>query len=1030
MAQITTGLTKNAAGQEGVSAHYKFSYDDSFAKSPSNPTGSEPARTNAVIAACETDYNLMSGWFGGGVSVTGLSVQVATQAGNTCGPGGTAGSNGACWNGGSSSSTVQLIAQGLSYSNNPAYLRYLLISEVTELFMLAQNIGWFQGGNEGSKGESLSRFLGSQFLAQNGFLGLGIDANFAVANLWLNSPRLDFVNNDPDDNGYDATNGCTTLFIYYLFHQLGFTINQIVAAGASTLAGVYKNLTGDAGDPFPFFKRLLDLQFPSQSNSALPGPNFDDPWPIGILSFVADKNSFGKDEVNDAIGSASNGQFPNAFWLSLEGFNQQVMGGATPTLSGPATGLTGITLLVDPLGAEYERKNDLLAPQRIRFPYDVKFLASSLNLFPAKGNPPIEKLLNGAITVLGTNFNAATELEFVAGADPSFSNVDNDQGNVFYLSQDLRVFTATPSVNNTPVSGAPAFGTDDFNGAYAYIQSLLTHLNQNYSDPGGTDPFKPASNVIPAQAGAYTGDSSVTPSTNSHANYNFVVARVRMSGPQGVAGEAANTRVFFRMWSTQTADTDFQPGTYPSHKDGAGLPDWPQAASDSHTFPFFATSNAPNLSDPNNPEYGTNGVNNRTIQNKSGDHVWAYYGCFLNVYDDSNVINGQKVQTLLNGTHHCLVAEIAYDGAPIVNANGVTENPENCDKLAQRNLQVTKSNNPGSPETRIIPQTFDLRPSLPPILGQDTLLQYPDELMIDWGNTPAGSKASIYWPQVSALQVLQLASRLYASHLLTATDANTIQCEVTKSTSYVPIPSGAGQNFAGLLTIELPPNVMKGQEFNVVVRRITTRRFREEPPIQLGFRPKPTPSKRQQDKAVNSNRTINWRYVVGTFQVKIPVSTAQAILPAEENTLAIFKWRLQAMSPKNRWYPVLERYISYIAARVDGLGGDSTAIKPSLQGVPAKGKGSGEGGKGRGEERIGYNGKVSGLIYDRFGDFEGFILDAEDGERRFRGRETEVEIVVRRAWAERIMTTVFVERDEPHRPQSVVLHAPPPPFRC
>ena len=48
----------------------------------------------------------------------------------------------------------------------------------------------------------------------------------------------DFVNNAPDDNGYNATNGCTTLFIYYLFSQLGYSINQIVGAGASTLAGV------------------------------------------------------------------------------------------------------------------------------------------------------------------------------------------------------------------------------------------------------------------------------------------------------------------------------------------------------------------------------------------------------------------------------------------------------------------------------------------------------------------------------------------------------------------------------------------------------------------------------------------------------------------------------------------------------------------------------------------------------------------------------------------------------------------------
>jgi hypothetical protein len=60
-----------------------------------------------------------------------------------------------------------------------------------------------------------------------------------------------------DDRDYDPTNGCTTLFIYYLFHQLGFSIKQIVGAGASTLRGVYTNLTGDPGDPFPRFKLLL-----------------------------------------------------------------------------------------------------------------------------------------------------------------------------------------------------------------------------------------------------------------------------------------------------------------------------------------------------------------------------------------------------------------------------------------------------------------------------------------------------------------------------------------------------------------------------------------------------------------------------------------------------------------------------------------------------------------------------------------------------------------------------------------------------
>ena len=51
---------------------------------------------------------------------------------------------------------------------------------------------------------------------------------------------------------------------------------------------------------------------------------------------------------------------------------------------------------------------------------------------------------------------------------------------------------------------------------------------------------------------------------------------------------------------------------------------------------------------------------------------------------------GQSVQIWLVGaSHSCLVAQIAYTDAPIINANGVIESPENSDKLAQRNLQVT-----------------------------------------------------------------------------------------------------------------------------------------------------------------------------------------------------------------------------------------------------------------------------------------------------------------------------------------------------
>jgi hypothetical protein len=73
-----------------------------------------------------------------------------------------------------------------------------------------------------------------------------------------------------------------------------------------------------------------------------------------------------------------------------------------------------------------------------------------------------------------------------------------------------------------------------------------------------------------------------------------------------------------------------------------------------------------------------------------------------------------------------------------------------------------------------------------------------------------------------------------------------------------------------------------------------------------------------------------WRYVVGSFVVRIPVSTGEAMLIPEAMTLAVMKWRLANISPGSRWAPVLERYVKYCAARLDGIGGDSSQVPPSL----------------------------------------------------------------------------------------------------
>jgi hypothetical protein len=728
--------------------------------------------------------------------------------------------------------------------------------------------------------------------------------------------------------------------------------------------------------------------------------------PLGTLAFWTDKNTFGKDEVVDVIAT-SGGTWEKAFWLVVEGFSKNAFNSLNVTVplpTGAFANLVGVSIAQNP-DIDFENGANPDVRQRIRIPFDITFTNASLNDFPSSGSQTYE--LDAFIATDGNKVpgsDAAALFELVAGADPYFTNIDPTQNNVFYLSQDLRVFTATPRLNGTPVPGGPAFGSDSTAGAFSYIQQLLAWLNAHFSDPNATDPFN---SVLPGQSGALQGDSSVTPFSIQPIfsppffrllnNYNFAIARVRMRGSSGSAGEAQNARVFFRLWTTQSPDTDYSTGsTYPSDLDTAGLPAAPQVGADHVTLPFFATGNF-----GSNNDYGAGGINNQDITIPSGaDSIWVYYGCFLNVYDAGNVIDGLPVQAWLNGTHHCLVAQIAFDGAPIF----AGANPEASDKLAQRNLQITHSDNPGPASAHRIPQTFDIRPSA--AANQPGQV---DELMIDWGSVPAGTVASIYWPQVPAAQVLALANGLYKAHTLSAADNHTIQCKITGGVTYIPVPMSAGANFAGLFTLDLPATVVAGQEFNVVVRRVSSQ---EVPIIEIAARRGPPRGGR---KPTGQDRNaIRWRYVVGTFQVKIPVSTAAVLLRPEENTLAILKWRLQQIPVSSRWHPVLQRYISYIADRVTGLGGDPNAIPPSPNGAPVSVVEPCD-------DVVEHCGKVTEVVFDCFGDLEGFVLSSCCELIRFTSRESGIGELVLKACKERLPLCVFVSRHDKSKIRRIVV---------
>jgi hypothetical protein len=149
-------------------------------------------------------------------------------------------------------------------------------------------------------------------------------------------------------------------------------------------------------------------------------------------------------------------------------------------------------------------------------------------------------------------------------------------------------------------------------------------------------------------------------------------------------------------------------------------------------------------------------------------------------------------------------------------------------------------------------------------------------------------------------------------------------------------------------------------------------------------------------------RRILWRYVVGSFVVRIPVSTGEKMLIPEAMTLAIMKWRLAHLSPGSRWAPVLERYIKYCSARLDGVGGDSSQVPPSLTWTPPLADG---GGKGGSHERE-LCGKVAEVLFDCHGAFEGFVLDDCCTRHLVESRERGVADLVLRACRENLTLCV------------------------
>jgi hypothetical protein len=739
---------------------------------------------------------------------------------------------------------------------------------------------------------------------------------------------------------------------------------------------------------------------------------------------ISDRSEIGKDEAQALIDSGQSIQ--DAFYVVVQGLAPSDLGilsisPLNPPLAqvAPQLALTPVPsgMLVTVSDIAFENSSDIHQVQRITFGCNVAF--TSTNAFTAEDVP---------ITITATiaGLSGSAPIDLTLQQHPYM--VD---GTTSWLSADTRVFKLQPGGSFT-IAGAQTTLQNDPNGFIKdLIDSLRTLAHSNVSTQvAQANSWFDA--LPPDEAGAQLEWSQML---NGAPVYNFGICRVRY---RAEVNPATNVRAFFRLFPAMTTSTDYQPATTyrPGGQPGTKIPLLGIVGGEVVTIPFFAEPRRP-ATDNLNLQQDPKNIDTLPT-NAQGNETYSFFGCWLDINQpndkrfpimpfpvDGGPFTGpeplQSIADLIRGVHQCLVAEIAFDLDPI--PTGATT--ANSDKLAQRNLSIDHSDNPGSIDTHRVQHTFTFRPTaVNPGPGK-----HPDELMIRWGTTPRGTVATFYLPDVSGSEIIRLADHLYSRHSLTLADPHTIRAEVRGGVTYLPIPSGTVGDLAGLLTVDLPATVRRDQTFRVVLHQVVDGPAAR--PRPLLSRPGVLAAQRERRSArlaaAAAARVSSAHHILGAFQFSILVRTRDEIRPGIERTLTNLQRVINTVPIENRWHPVLLRYLQQITARVRSLGGEQVpppgGEKPRPQPPALLPSALAE--VGPREARVEFEGKVAGIRFDRFGDFEGFILETEEGSHDFFSREREIETLVTKMWRERTVILVTAERHDEHKAQSIVLLRPP-----
>lgn len=812
--------------------------------------------------------------------------------------------------------------------------------------------------------------------------------------------------------------------------SVGYGQKFNVTIGSDTISRVALTRCGSVTHAFDSDQRYVGMNFTKNGNeltlTSPRGPNIAPPgnyllWVVGTNNHpcqrakfirICDQKSrmmhnhstFSKLEVEALLEQGQPAVFEDAFRVVFENFLPHELAylGDHPQIKlkfEPANGqqigdrMTATLSTSTPFWWEMSPPPDDIA-QTKTFVFDVSFrdkvaMADLYNFSSTERKVKISARFG--------HFSCTGEFTLTKTPNPFIIDLSQVYKNPEWLSIDLRVFKIHPTEQ---MLGIPDIIHEDSKDAsISFIQKVLDKFDEIESLSPNSDahPF----NLITPE---YMQNNQLEIAEKDMFKkqltpvFNYAVAKVRY---RALTKEATDVRVFFRLFITQETALQYNKDTtyYTFISGNKAVPLLGSQDGNVVSIPFYATKRV--TPDKSMIAQEEDEPNKKPIPpHADGSESVRYFGCWLDFNQtDPHFplrLSGEppflSIQEIMRNYHPCLVAEIFFKDDP----TPPNATPALSDNLSQRNLVTVDTLNPGGPGSRIVQTTFEVKPSTGPkrILNLDNIMQYsssaaispiafsriaPDELAIIRNNLPVNTEVTLYLPDVDINEILTLAELRHAPPILQPIDDHTVRCRLG-DVGYIPLPGGRTNNIAGLLSLEMPSGLTKGELYTLTVQQYS------------GYR----------------------NQLIGSFQLNIPVKSKDEILPNEIRKLSVLRHIAKAIPASDRWYPIFSRYLDQVAVRVREFGGDPDKVEPSADG------------SGISEKtlipEVGYRGKISQILYDCFGDFEGFVLDLCLNERLFKSREKSIEEIVTKACRERISVTVYIHPDTKDRPYKIGLH--------